>query len=68
MEQCIAKKRWDENIIATGEARGHIIEFQGQIEGLTKQLGEMREEVTEASQRASAAESHQDEASQLSAL
>lgn len=46
MEQRIVEERRDENIVATGEARRHIIKFQGQIEDLTMQLGEMREEIT----------------------
>lgn len=49
VEQRIAKERRDENIVATSEAYGHIIKFQEQIEDLSKQLGEMREEVTKAS-------------------
>lgn len=69
MEQHITKEHRDKNIITTSEARGHIIKFQGQIEDLTKQLGEMREEVTRAFQWASVVESQRDKAlTQLSAL
>ena len=45
MEQRIAEQRRDENIITTSEALRQIIEFKEVIEDLTKQLGEMREEV-----------------------
>lgn len=57
MDQHIAEVHRDENIIATGEDCGHIIEFCNQIEDLIEWLGEMREEVTRASQWASAVES-----------
>lgn len=69
MDQHIAEVCWEENTVVTGEARGHIIDFQNQIEDLTKQLWEMREEVTRAFQRAFAVETQQEEAlAQLSTL
>lgn len=69
MDQCIVETRREENIVASGGAREHIIEFRNQIEDLTKRLGDMKEEVGRASQRASTAESQQDKALvQLSAL
>lgn len=69
MEQRIDEAFCEENILATGEARGNIIDLRNQIEDLTKRLGDMREEVGRAFERASAAESQQDEAlAQLFAL
>lgn len=50
MDQHIAEARCEENIVATGKACEHIIEFQNQIKDLTKRLGDMREEVGRASQ------------------
>lgn len=53
----IEEERWDENLLATDEARRHIIELKGKIEDLNKQLGELNEEVARSSQWASAVES-----------
>lgn len=36
MDRRIDEAHWEENLLATVDARGHIIEFQGQIEDLTR--------------------------------
>lgn len=46
MDCRIEEAHREENLLATAEAHGHIIEFKGQIEDLTKQL----EEVVKSSQ------------------
>ena len=69
MDQLVDEVRCEENIMATSEARGHIIDLKNQIEDLTICLGEMQEEVNRASEQASTTESRRDEAlAQLSSL
>lgn len=62
MDQLIDEACREENIVATGEAHGQIIDLKNQIEDLTKRLGEMCEEVDSAFKWASVVESRQDEA------
>lgn len=57
MDQLVDEARCEENIVATSEARGHIIDLKNQLEDLIKRLGEMREEVSRPFEQASAAES-----------
>lgn len=69
MDHCINEAHHEENILATSEARGNIIDLRNQIEDLTKRLGDMREEVDRAFKWVFTTESQQDEALvQLSTL
>lgn len=47
----------DENLLATTMVCEHIINLKGKVANITKQLGELSEEVVKSSQQASVAES-----------
>lgn len=62
MDYLVEEARQDENLAATTVCCEYIINLKGQVTNLTRQLGELREEVIQSSKWASVAESKKDEA------
>lgn len=61
MDQQINEAYHEENLVVTGDARGHIVALKSQLNDLTIRLREMRDENGRASERASVVESRRDE-------